>query len=67
MVSYALLNTAARKVSVWVGGQNLLVTGRYRGYDPNVNSRGGAPSVAGTDAANYPVARAWQLGVRGQF
>ena len=67
VVSYALLNTAARKVSVWVGGQNLLVTGRYRGYDPNVNSRGGAPFVAGIDAANYPVARAWQLGVRGQF
>lgn len=57
----------ARRASVWVGGQNLLVTGGYRGYDPNVSSGGAAPLQAGQDASVYPVARVWQVGVRGQF
>ena len=52
---------------MWAGGQNLFVTGSYRGFNPNVASRGAAPLAAGTDAAVYPVARVWQLGVRGQF
>lgn len=66
-LSYAVLRTARRQVSVWVGGQNLLVTGRYGGYDPNVAGGGASPLAAGQDLAGYPVARAWQLGVRGQF
>ena len=43
------------------------MTGRYRGFDPNVSSGGAAPLQAGRDASVYPVARVWQLGVRGQF
>ncbi|WP_033370539.1 TonB-dependent receptor plug domain-containing protein [Hymenobacter norwichensis] len=68
-VSYEMLSTStgSRKASVWVGGQNLLVTGKYRGYDPNVSSGGAAPMYAGRDASVYPVARVWQVGVRGQF
>ena len=65
-VAYEVLRQATRRVSVWVGGQNLFVTGSYRGFDPNV-SGGAAPLQAGLDASVYPVARVWQLGVRGQF
>lgn len=67
LLSYAVLRTERRQVSVWVGGQNLLVTGKYRGYDPNVATGGASPMLAGYDPGAYPVARAWQLGVRGQF
>jgi TonB-dependent SusC/RagA subfamily outer membrane receptor len=66
-ISYELLSTGSRKASVWVGGQNLLVTGKYHGYDPNVSSAGASPLYAGRDASVYPVARVWQVGVRGQF
>ncbi|TGE27484.1 TonB-dependent receptor plug domain-containing protein [Hymenobacter metallicola] len=66
-VSYEVLNSRSRRLSVWVGGQNLFVTGSYRGFDPNVSSGGASPLLAGQDASVYPVARVWQLGVRGQF
>ena len=66
-LSYDVLPTGPRKISVWAGGQNLFVTGPYRGFDPNVSSGGAAPLRAGRDASVYPVARVWQLGVRGQF
>jgi len=66
-LSYEVRNTDTRKISVWVGGQNLFVTGQYRGYDPNVSSGGASPLLAGQDASVYPVARVWQVGVRGQF
>jgi TonB-dependent SusC/RagA subfamily outer membrane receptor len=67
VLSYAVLNSGTRKASVWVGGQNLFVTGPYRGYDPNVSSGGASPLRAGQDASVYPVARVWQVGVRGEF
>ncbi|GAA3981318.1 TonB-dependent receptor [Hymenobacter antarcticus] len=66
-ISYDVLPTGPRKISVWVGGQNLFVTGNYRGFDPNVSSGGAAPLYAGQDASVYPVARVWQLGVRAAF
>ncbi|SFQ21096.1 TonB-dependent receptor plug domain-containing protein [Hymenobacter arizonensis] len=66
-LSYEVLNTGTRQASVWVGGQNLFVTGKYRGYDPNVSSGGASPLLAGQDASVYPVARVWQVGVRGAF
>ncbi|WP_188561199.1 TonB-dependent receptor plug domain-containing protein [Hymenobacter frigidus] len=66
-ISYDVLPTGPRKISVWAGGQNLFVTGRYRGFDPNVSSGGAAPLQAGRDASVYPVARVWQLGVRAAF
>lgn len=66
-ISYDVLPTGPRKISVWVGGQNLFVTGAYRGFDPNVSSGGAAPLYIGRDASVYPVARVWQLGVRASF
>ncbi len=66
-LGYEVLNAGPRRASVWVGGQNLFVTGAYRGFDPNVSSGGAAPLMAGQDAGVYPVARVWQVGVRGQF
>ncbi|WP_460503191.1 SusC/RagA family TonB-linked outer membrane protein, partial [Hymenobacter agri] len=66
-LAYEVLRKETRSVSVWVGGQNLFVTGGYRGFDPNVSSGGAAPFYAGLDASVYPVARVWQLGVHGQF
>jgi TonB-dependent SusC/RagA subfamily outer membrane receptor len=66
-LSYEVFSKANRSASVWIGGQNLLVTGKYRGFDPNVSSAGAAPIYAGRDASVYPVARVWQVGVRGQF
>ena len=66
-ISYDVLPTSPHKISVWAGGQNLFVTGGYRGFDPNVSSGGAAPLYAGRDASVYPVARVWQLGVRAAF
>jgi TonB-dependent SusC/RagA subfamily outer membrane receptor len=66
-ISYDVLPTGPRKISVWVGGQNLFVTGTYRGFDPNVSSGGAATLYAGQDASVYPVARMWQLGARAAF
>lgn len=66
-LSYDVLPMGPRRASVWVGGQNLFVTGNYRGFDPNVSSGGASPLLAGQDASVYPVARVWQVGVRGQF
>ncbi|MBJ6108921.1 TonB-dependent receptor plug domain-containing protein [Hymenobacter sp. BT523] len=66
-LSYEVLNTATRKLSVWAGGQNLFVTGSYRGFDPNVAGGGAAPFRSGQDASVYPVARVWQLGVRAEL
>lgn len=66
-LSYDVLTAGARQASVWVGGQNLFVTGSYRGFDPSVSSGGAAPLHAGQDTSVYPVARVWQVGVRGQF
>lgn len=66
-LSYALLRTERRQLSLWAGGQNLLVISSYRGYDPNVATGGASPLLAGQDPGAYPVARVWQLGLRGQF
>ena len=66
-LAYDVLTTGPRRISVWVGGQNLFVTGHYRGFDPNVSSGGSAPLFAGQDASVYPVARVWQVGVRASF
>lgn len=66
-LSYDVLPTGPRRASVWVGGQNLFVTGHYRGFDPNVSGGGASPLLAGQDASVCPVVRVWQVGVRGQF
>ncbi|QNE41106.1 TonB-dependent receptor plug domain-containing protein [Hymenobacter sp. NBH84] len=63
-LSYPVWQRAARSASVWVGGQNLLVLTRYRGYDPNVSSFGSDGTQAGFDIGAYPTARTFLLGVR---
>ncbi|MBO3270248.1 SusC/RagA family TonB-linked outer membrane protein [Hymenobacter defluvii] len=63
-LSYPVWERQAHSVSVWVGGQNLLVLTRYRGYDPNVSSFGSDGTQAGFDIGAYPTARTFLLGVR---
>jgi len=62
--SYKVWEKEARSVSVWLGGQNLLVLSGYRGYDPNVSSAGSDNQQAGLDVGAYPVARTFLVGVR---
>ncbi|MBC6697317.1 SusC/RagA family TonB-linked outer membrane protein [Hymenobacter puniceus] len=66
-VSYELWKQAARSLSVWAGGQNLLVLTKYRGFDPGVSSGGADANQAGLDSSAYPTARTFLVGVRGQF
>lgn len=54
----------ARRIDIWVGGHNLLVLSKYRGYDPNVSSTGANSLQAGVDAGIYPVARTVLVGVK---
>jgi TonB-linked SusC/RagA family outer membrane protein len=63
-LSYAVLQHSPHKMTVWLGGTNLLVLSGYRGFDPNVSSGGASGAQAGLDASAYPVARTWLLGVR---
>ncbi|AHJ99510.1 hypothetical protein Hsw_3915 [Hymenobacter swuensis DY53] len=62
--SYKVWEKDARNVQVWLGGQNLLVLSKYRGYDPNVSSAGSDNQQAGLDVGAYPVARTFLVGVR---
>ncbi|MDU0369765.1 SusC/RagA family TonB-linked outer membrane protein [Hymenobacter endophyticus] len=63
-LSYKVWEKEARSARVWLGGQNLLVLSKYRGYDPNVSSAGSDNQQAGLDAGAYPVARTFLVGVR---
>jgi len=63
-LSYTVLKDSPHKLTVWLGGTNLLVLSGYRGFDPNVSSGGASGGQAGLDASAYPVARTWLLGVR---
>ncbi|GAB3638921.1 TonB-dependent receptor [Hymenobacter arcticus] len=63
-LTYRLRQTATQDLSLWIGGQNLLVLTGYRGYDPNVSSGGPTPLLAGRDYGAVPVPRTWLLGVR---
>jgi TonB-dependent SusC/RagA subfamily outer membrane receptor len=63
-LSYTVLQDTPHKLTVWLGGTNLLVLSGYQGFDPNVSSGGAAGTQAGLDASAYPVARTWLLGVR---
>ncbi|MET4105711.1 SusC/RagA family TonB-linked outer membrane protein [Hymenobacter sp. UYP22] len=62
--SYKVWEKEARNVQIWLGGQNLLVLSKYRGYDPNVSSAGSDNQQAGLDVGAYPVARTFLVGVR---
>ena len=63
-LSYKVWEKEARNVHLWLGGQNLLVLTKYRGFDPNVSSAGSDNQQAGLDAGAYPTARTILLGVR---
>ena len=66
-LGYEVYARAARRVAVWVGGQNLLVLTSYRGPDPNVSSGGSAPQLAGFDTGSYPMPRSFLVGIKGSF
>ncbi|HEV2479849.1 MAG TPA: TonB-dependent receptor [Puia sp.] len=53
---------------VFVSGQNLLTVTGYSGWDPEVNSMGGANSTAqGVDYYTYPTAKSLTVGLRAGF
>lgn len=63
-ISFKVWEQEARSARVWIGGQNLMVVSKYRGFDPNVSSAGSHNQQAGLDAGAYPTARTVLVGVR---
>lgn len=62
--------TGGRATRVYVSGDNLLLSTKYTGYDPEVystNGDGGGIAVRGIDYLVYPPARTFTLGARVQF
>jgi len=54
-----------RHAQIYVSGQNLITLTGYSWVDPDVNTRGGATSLAqGIDYASYPSAKSVTAGVR---
>lgn len=54
-----------RNAQIYVSGQNLITLTEYSWIDPDVNTRGGASSLAqGIDYASYPSAKSFTGGVR---
>jgi TonB-linked SusC/RagA family outer membrane protein len=66
-LSFEVVRTPKRQLSVWVGGQNVWLLTSYSGFDPNVSMAGNTPHWAGRDASVYPVPRTWLLGLRAQI
>lgn len=57
-----------KNVRVYVSAQNLLTVTRYSGFDPEVNTRGGANSVSiGIDQTGYPNAKTYTVGAHVGF
>jgi len=53
---------------VYASGQNLLTITKYSGWDPEVNSQGGANSIAqGIDYYSYPTTKTITFGIRVGF
>ncbi len=50
-----------RTARILVSGQNLLTLTDYKGWDPEVNSRGGSNTQLGVDYGTYPRARSYTL------
>jgi len=55
------------RLQVYVTGQNLVTFTKYKGFDPEVNSRSGNGAALGIDYGAYPTARAFVFGVNLQF
>jgi len=52
---------------LFVTGQNLWVTTKYTGFDPDVNSMGGDARFGGIDIGAYPQSRVWNVGVSATY
>ena len=52
---------------VYVAGQNLWLTTKYNGFDPEASSQGGNSIERGIDNGAYPRARSWNVGVNVSF
>jgi TonB-dependent starch-binding outer membrane protein SusC len=63
----------ANAARLYLTGQNLWVSTKYSGFDPEVSSNGGAANnttnntARGVDASAYPRSRIWNLGVNLTF
>lgn len=66
-LSYLLPHLKTKYINglrVYVTGQNLLTSTRYRGYDPEVSYRGASNLEIGEDYGGYPQSRTFLFGVR---
>ncbi len=58
----------AKRLQVYVSAQNILTFTDYSGWDPEINSLGGANSTAqGFDYYSYPNSKTYNLGLRAGF
>lgn len=52
------------KLRIYISAQNILTFTKYSGWDPEVNSQGGANSIAqGIDHFAYPTAKSYTFGI----
>lgn len=57
-----------QKIKLYVSAQNFLTFTNYSGWDPEVNSEGGASSIAqGIDHHSYPTAKSFTVGLNVTF
>lgn len=57
-----------RSAQLYVSGQNIVTITNYSGYDPEINSRGGANSILqGIDHYSYPSYKSYTIGLRCGF
>jgi iron complex outermembrane receptor protein len=59
--------TSGRTTRVYVSGDNLLMSTKYTGYDPEVYTTHGGVATRGVDYLSYPRARTYTLGAHVQF
>ena len=52
---------------VYASGQNLWLSTKYTGYDPEVSSFGGDPTFRGVEIGGYPRARTVNVGINATF
>lgn len=58
----------AKRLQVYASAQNILTFTKYSGWDPEINSRGGANSTAqGFDYYSYPNSKTYNFGLRAGF
>jgi TonB-linked SusC/RagA family outer membrane protein len=57
-----------KNVQLYVSAQNLLTITNYSGYDPEINTRGGANSISpGIDQSGYPNTKMYTFGIHTKF